>query len=207
MPSQLFYANLKRLLSSWWIRNSLYSLISSAFDSRLLRLISAVPQHRQGCKDECSSWCCAVLWSSQSSQFQTIGGISHHRHHQHRARGRHLKAARPVLSSPSGLASFDILSPWELMLSSKSCRGPECDARMCHIWKISLRIYAARDGKQQNEQIIGETGAAAAGFAFRKSSFLSGWDRLGLKCLLQHELVKSFKEGPMRMRFSTNAKN
>lgn len=40
---------------------------------------------------------CTVPLSSQSLQFQTIGGISHH--HQHRVGGRQLKAARLVLIS------------------------------------------------------------------------------------------------------------
>lgn len=128
---------------------SLYRLIQNSLDSVLLQLIliSTVSQHRRVCKDKCSSWWCAVPLSSLYSQFQTIGGISHHRHHQHKACGRHLKAAWLVLLSPS-LVSLTFCHCKGLMLSSQTCME-------FHSWKILL--YASSENKQWSELIKGET--------------------------------------------------
>lgn len=75
------------------------------------------------------------------------------------------------------------------MLSSEITQGSWTRCTYVSHFKIPLRIYAARESKQQK---WGNNGWDW-GFAFCKSSFYAGANRLVLNSLLQHELVKALK--------------
>lgn len=96
-----------------------------------------------------SSWCYAVLISSKSSQFQTIGGISHQRHHQPGSRGRHLKACS--LQPQSGLSSLTFCHCKDSRLLSPNQRTPKHALWRNSAKKNPLRIYAGSEDKEQNE--------------------------------------------------------
>lgn len=74
---------------------------------------------------------CTVPLSSQSLQFQTIGGISHH--HQRRVGGRHLNAARLVLiSSRMAVCLWHAVGLRIIVIATIKQRPQTC-CLFCHI--------------------------------------------------------------------------
>lgn len=118
---------------------------------------------------------CTVPLSSQSLQFQTIGGISHH--HQRRVGGRHLNAARLVLISSRMAVCLWRAVGLRIIVIATIKQRPQTCCLFCHIlWggQVSLRICAASEQKLECEQVKGENEGKSPGTAFLKSSIWTG---------------------------------
>lgn len=88
---------------------------------------------------------CAAPLSSQSLQFQTIGGLSHH--HQLRVGGRCLKSARLVLISSGMGVCLRII-----VIVTVKADGPNMFASSHLIGVVSVQIHAATEHTFKFEQ-------------------------------------------------------